>query len=458
MARTSRRSRTILGVYACAVALTVAVSCVIATRGHREAVVNPSAAANVSDWQASAEAGHISVSRAKVSAGPKGVSTAVELRQANPGNWAFALAGLREPTSFFKMGVTYQLRAYVRDLNASNGSIGILLANSNFKHRPSLEKAYGRYTDDSWHLLRRIFTVDTAAASDTGLYFDLPTGGPLRWQITLASVRQVSLPTPDRVSAPPSTVMTFDGPQGAAPDPKVWAHEVGGHGWGDDELQTYTDDGSNVSLDGHGSLLLTARREDAVGSDGIERQYTSGRISTVGKLEVESGSYVEGSIRVPVGVGMRPAFWLLGANFDEVGWPRCGELDIMETTQRSPAMVKQAIHFPRRSNLSSDAAYGEYAPRGYTQFESARDARTHRYGVYFDHEVVQFYVDREPRLTLTRQEAVERDRTWPFGQSQHLVLNIAVTSPPREEDLPLEMKVSSISVWSGGVPQVLRLP
>jgi beta-glucanase (GH16 family) len=442
----------VLTFYSFAVALVVVVTLAIVTRGPREAVLNRSAAENVSDWQAASASGRISISRAKISAGPEGVSTAVELRRADPGKWAFALAGLREPTSFFKVGFTYRLRAYVRDLNATNGSIGIMLANSNFEHRPSLEYAYGRYKDDSWHLLQRTFTVTTAADSDTELYFDLPTHGPLRWEITLASVRQVSLPAPRTVSGPPSTVLTFDGPKGAAPDPKVWRHEVGGNGWGNGELQTYTDASSNVSLDGSGSLQLTARREEAIGTDGIRRQYTSGRISTVGKFEVEPGSYVEGSIRAPVGVGMRAAFWLIGANFADAGWPQCGELDIMETTQRSPAMVYQTIHFPRTSNLSADAAYGESAPRGYTRLSSPRDARTHRYGVYFDKDVVQFYVDRQPRLTLSRQEAVERDRTWPFGQPQHLVLNIAITSPPPAAELPVEMKVSDISIWEGGVP------
>ena len=453
-----RHGRTFLGVYALVATLAVAVCAVIVARSHGEAVVNPSAALNVSDWQASAAAGHVSVSRARVTDGPDGVSTAVELSRADPGKWAFALANLREPASFFKVGVTYQIRAYVRDLNASNGSIGILLANSNFKHRPSLESAYGRYTDSSWHLLQRTFTVENAASSDTDLYFDLPTGGPLRWQITHASVRQVSLPSPPIVAVPPSTVLTFDGPRGAAPDPLVWKHELGGNGWGDEELQTYTDDRSNVSLDGHGSLLVTARREAVTGPDGIERQYTSGRISTVDLLAVEPGSYVEASIRVPVGIGMRPAFWLIGANFAEVGWPRCGELDVMETTERSPAMVKQAIHFSLRSDLHTDGPYGEDAPGGYTQFDSPRDVRTHRYGVYFDDAVVQFYVDGEPRLKLTRQEAVERDRTWPFGQPQHMVLNIAVTDAPVEEDLPMQMKVSDISVWRGGVPRYWTMP
>jgi beta-glucanase (GH16 family) len=421
-----------------------------------EGVLNGSAAVDVSGWRAASDAGRMTLTRVRIADALLGASTAIDIRRAaGQGKWAMVLADLRTPETFFQKGHTYRMQAYVRDVRASGQSAGILLANSNFGHRPTETNQYGRYTDDSWHLLQRTFVATRPARSDTALYFDLPTAGRLWWQVTLASVREVTLPTPPHVSGDPSTVLSFEGEEGAAPDGRVWTHEVGGHGWGNEELQTYTQSTSNAHLDGRGALVLTARREDVTGPDGILRHYTSARLSTVNKLVVPPGSYIESSIRAPTGEGIRPAFWLLGTNFSDVGWPACGELDIMEATQRSESLVRQTMHFPRVSDLSEDVAYGEYASGGYTSLGAPRDAASHRYGVYFDSEVVQFYVDRKPRLRLTKQEAFERDRTWPFGQPQTVVLNIAVAGDPGKTQLPVSMEVGKISIWHGGVPESL---
>jgi beta-glucanase (GH16 family) len=448
------RSRTLLWMYAGAVALLVVpLSAVIVARGQDEAVLNPSAEANLSDWSAGCDDGAMSLERVQIDDGPRGVSTAIELR--NPSGsrqWCIALAGLREPEGFFKKGRTYQMRAYVRDVEASGRSCGILLANGNFAHRPTEMDQYGQFTDDSWHLLQRTFVATSKAHPDTALYVDLPTRGRVHWQITLASVREFDPPTPDVLGdTPPATRMSFDGPEGTAPDADFWTREVGGHGWGNDEVQSYTASKRNAQLDGDGSLVLTARREVVTGPDGIERQYSSARLSTLDKFEIPPDSYVEATIRAPVGKGVRPAFWLIGANFSEVDWPACGELDVMEATQRSDSMVRQVIHFPRRSDPATNAPYGEDAPGGYTTLDTPRDAEFHRYGVYFSDEVVQFYVDRQPRLGLSKVEAQERGRTWPFGQPQYAVLNIAL-GPDFEATAPVDMTVSDISIWRGGVP------
>jgi hypothetical protein len=424
-----------------------------------EGVLNGSAAVDVSGWRATSDAGRVTLTRVRIADGPSGVGTAVDIRRpAGRGRWAMVLADLRTPETFFQEGHTYRMQAYVRDVRASGQSAGILLANSNFGDRPTDTSQYGRYADDSWHLLQRTFVATHPARSGTALYFDLPTAGRLWWQITMASVRKVTLPAPPQVSGDPSTVLSFEGEEGAAPDDRDWTHEVGGHGWGNEELQTYTASTSNAHLNGQGALVLTARREDATGPDGILRRYTSARLSTVNKLVVPPGSYVESSIRVPTGEGVRPGFWLLGANLSDVGWPACGELDIVEATQRSESLVRQTMHFSRVEDPSEDAPYGEYAPGGYTSLGAPRDAASHRYGVYFDSEVVQFYVDRKPTLRLTKQEAFERDRTWPFGQPQHILLNIAVGGNPAETKFPVSMEVGKISIWRGGVPKSSMRP
>ncbi len=115
-------------------------------------------------------------------------------------------------------------------------------------------------------------------------------------------------------------------------------------------------------------------------------------------------------------------------------------------------MVRQTIHFPRANDLRTDAPYGEEASGGYTTLDTPRDGDFHRYGVYFDGDVVQFYVDRKPTLGLTRIQAEERGRTWPFGQPQNAVLNVALGPDLRGTDFPVSMVVADIAIWQGGVP------
>jgi beta-glucanase (GH16 family) len=451
----SRRLRAWIWVYVTAVGLVVvALSVTSGLTSSREDVLNPSAATNLSYWSASSDAGEMSLSRVTVQHGPGGVSTAVEVRrEGGEGNWAFALCGLRRPEAFISRGQTYRMRVYVRDVNASGRSVGLVLASGNFDHRPTDESQWSGYTDDAWHVLERTFVATADAGSDTELYLSLPPDGPLRFQFTRASVTRVLSTTPPAApSDKPSTVLSFDGPAGTSPDHRFWSHEVGGNGWGSDELQTYTASTANSELNGHGVLVLTARRQDATGPDGIRRHYTSARVTTAGRLEVQPGSYVEASIRAATGEGIRPAFWLAGADVDQVGWPACGELDVMEATQESAAMVRQSIHVSRLSDPDQDAPYGEHARGGFTPLAEPRDASTHLYGVYFDDNLVQFYVDRKPTLSLTRQEALERDRAWPFGKPQSVILSLAVGDDRGTTHFPVHMEVSKVEVWRGGVP------
>jgi beta-glucanase (GH16 family) len=251
----------------------------------------------------------------------------------------------------------------------------------------------------------------------------------------------------------PSEDLTFAGPDGANPDTKVWSHEVGSHGWGNDELQAYTARRSNAHLDGAGNLRIVARHQDPKVSGAGTPRYSSARLSTEGKFEVQPGSYVEATVRAPFQQGVRAAFWLLGTDIASAGWPACGELDIMETT-RSAATIRQAVHTSRIDDPKVDAPYGEFAPGGRTALKDSSES--HRYGVYFDKDLVAFFVDGQERLRLTRDEAFEKNRSWPFNRPQSLRLAIAVDDEVPASRFPLSMEVSQISVWRGGVP--LSLP
>ena len=258
-----------------------------------------------------------------------------------------------------------------------------------------------------------------------------------------------------RLCAEPVRVITFDGAAGSPPDTAVWKHELGGHGWGNRELQSYTDSTANAAVDGSGNLLLTARRESHTGADGINRRYTSARLTTQGTVLVSPGSYVEATIHTPVGDGVWPAFWLIGADITEVGWPASGELDVMEVFGDRPNVVTHRIHLAALDDPTKDMPVGPGTPDWSTTVDQSLDSVGHRFGVYFDGDRVQFYLDRRQRLTYTAEQARASGRAWPFGRPQFIVLNIAVGSiagDPSDTDFPKTMTVSPISIWRAVPP------
>ncbi|MGB8299085.1 MAG: glycoside hydrolase family 16 protein, partial [Polyangia bacterium] len=141
----------------------------------------------------------------------------------------------------------------------------------------------------------------------------------------------------DGASALPGWVLSwsdeFDGPDGSAVDPTKWVHDVGGSGWGNQELEYYTNGTQNAVVMG-GNLVITATTAGASSyncsypSSG-PCQYTSARLLTQNKFSQQYGR-IEARIQIPEGQGLWPAFWMLGADINTSGWPTCGEIDIME--------------------------------------------------------------------------------------------------------------------------------
>ena len=236
----------------------------------REGVTNGSVTRSLNGWGARSDVGSIEKRRVPVHA-PEGITTAIQLRQRQPArrSWARALVQLNDPTAFLEVGRTYRLRAFVRNANANGQSIGLLLADQNYQGRPMQESTYETFTDDAWHELILEFTCTSPAAPGTGVYITLPTSGPIDWQITGVSLKRAKPVEPPEAKGDPDRVLAFDGPAQSAPDPRYWNYAVGGGGWGNDELQSYTSGVRNASLDGQGHLLITARREQVTGEDGI---------------------------------------------------------------------------------------------------------------------------------------------------------------------------------------------
>jgi beta-glucanase (GH16 family) len=185
------------------------------------------------------------------------------------------------------------------------------------------------------------------------------------------------------------------------------------------ELQYYTDradssPGANVFVE-HGVLTIEARREDYA-----HRRYTSARINTKGKREFLYGRF-EARMRLPAETGMWPAFWLLGANIDDVGWPACGEIDIVEGKGRMPDWTSGALHRgpePGR-NLITAAEYRLPVGDFHTEW--------HVFAVEWESEQIRWYVDDVLYQTVDTPVDVE-PAYWPFdkGHAFFVILNLAV--------------------------------
>ena len=120
----------------------------------------------------------------------------------------------------------------------------------------------------------------------------------------------------------------FNGPNGSPVDSSKWSFDIGGNGWGNNELETYTSRSANAALEG-GNLVITTLKETFAGPDGITRDYTSARLLTKTKFTQKYGRF-EARLKLPYGQGLWPAFWMLGDNIDTAHWPNCGEIDVME--------------------------------------------------------------------------------------------------------------------------------
>jgi beta-glucanase (GH16 family) len=208
----------------------------------------------------------------------------------------------------------------------------------------------------------------------------------------------------------------FIGPSGARPDPAKW-HIVTGPRAG--HLQYYTDCCSNVSLDGAGHLALTARREDHIDSGGVRRSFTSGAVKTQGLFGTQYGR-LEASIKLPPGRGLWSAFWALGSDWSEVGWPESGEIDMMENLGDDPHQVYGSIHGP-----APGAPDGEYAIVRRKRSPVSLADGFHIYGVSWRLGEIVFEFDRAPYATVT-PASLSAGHRWVFDKPFFMRLELSV--------------------------------
>jgi beta-glucanase (GH16 family) len=209
----------------------------------------------------------------------------------------------------------------------------------------------------------------------------------------------------------------FEGKDGSGIDSSKWTNDVGGSGWGNHELQYYTDRLTNVSQ-AQGMLVIKALQEHYTGSDKVSREYTSARVTTRKSLNVTYGRF-ESRIKVPYGQGIWPAFWLLGQNIENVGWPSCGEIDIMELIGKEPANVYATIHGPGYSGTKGISV--SFSLKNNERFTDG----FHVFALEWEPEVLRFYCDGTLYQTLTPSN-LPRGTKWVYDRPYFVLLNLAV--------------------------------
>ncbi len=235
----------------------------------------------------------------------------------------------------------------------------------------------------------------------------------------------------------------FSGPNGSAPDPAKWTYDIGGNGWGNQELEYYTKRLQNVFVeDGH--LVIRAIREDYTGPDGVTRHYTSARLKTQGIFSQAYGRF-EARIQIPRGQGLWPAFWMLGEDIGKTEWPASGEIDIMENIGKEPSQIHGSMHGP-----------GYSGDRGFTSTFKLPGGRHfyddyHLYAVEWEPRVVRFYVDDKLYATFA-PDLLPAGMKWVFDHPFFLLLNVAVGgswpgAPDATTVFPQTMLVDYVRVY-----------
>lgn len=227
----------------------------------------------------------------------------------------------------------------------------------------------------------------------------------------------------------------FEGPEGQLPSAANWKFDVGTD-WGNAQLEYDTDRPENVSLDGNGNLAITAIKESFAGS-----AFTSGRITTQGAFEQAYGRF-EARIMLPWGPGIWPAFWLLGSNITSVGWPQCGEIDIMEYRGQQPNIIHGSVHGPGYSG-------GQAVTKSFGFIDKRFDTGFHVFAVEWTPENIDFYVDENLYQRISPEDLTGE---WVFDRPFFIILNLAVGGnyvgfPTEQTTFPQKMIVDWVRVY-----------
>ncbi len=238
----------------------------------------------------------------------------------------------------------------------------------------------------------------------------------------------------------------FDGPAQAAPDPEKWNIEIRPRGQ-NQELDYDTDRRENSFLDGAGHLVLRALEEHFVDASDLPspQPYTSARLNTRGKLDQAYGKF-EARVQLPVGgKGVWPAFWLLGSNIEDVGWPRCGEVDILEMAGSRPHEIKGSLHGPGHSGT-------EAFTRSYGLDTGTFADDFHTFTLEWAEDGMRWLVDAHTYHVRTPDGLASVNQPWVYDHPFYLIINLAIGglfdgNPVAETAFPQQLRVDYVAVF-----------
>jgi beta-glucanase (GH16 family) len=218
-------------------------------------------------------------------------------------------------------------------------------------------------------------------------------------------------------------------------DLRNWTFDLGGNGWGNQEWQNYTNLPENVRVE-DGMLVIEAREGLSGG-----RTYSSTRLKTQG-LHTSQYGRIEARIRLPYGQGIWPAFWMLGENLDQDGWPAAGEIDILEFIGREPDHIYATVHAP---GYSGDNGVGSNI---IISADSLRDG-FHVYAVEWEENEIRWYFDDQEYFKLTPEDVPD---AWIFDHPFFIILNLAVGGrwpgyPDETTEFPQFLYVDYVRVY-----------
>jgi beta-glucanase (GH16 family) len=213
-----------------------------------------------------------------------------------------------------------------------------------------------------------------------------------------------------------------------------WNYELGDGcpncGWGNNERQLYTKE--NVSVR-DGNLVITATKDSTL--------YHSGRITTANKVEFQFGT-VEVRAKLSLGQGLWPAIWMLGYDIKSIGWPACGEIDIMEYVGKNPHEIHTTLHTPD--------SHGNSVNTKVTTLEKIEDG-FHVYKCNWTNEKIEFFID--DNLVYTFSPDIKDEKTWPFDKPFYVLLNLAIGGNfggPEVDDsiFPKEFLIDYVKIYN----------
>jgi beta-glucanase (GH16 family) len=238
----------------------------------------------------------------------------------------------------------------------------------------------------------------------------------------------------------------FDSPIGTKPDPRKWGYDLGGGGWGNSELEFYTNSAANAAMDGQGNLVITAAKIADPAAAKLfcwygACKYTSARLLSKGLYEFTYGR-IEGRMRIPFGQGIWPAFWMLSSDVCGLGWPACGEMDIMENIGREPAVVHGTVHGPGYSGANGIG-------KPYQIISGSFAGDFHVYAVEWEKDQIRWYVDDQLYFSLSPAQVKGK---WVFDHPFFMILNVAVGGgwpgdPNASSTFPQKLTVDYIRVY-----------